>query len=143
MLHINWAPDLETGNTMLDADHKMVIDKINKLAVITNMGQSHNTTFLHEYDNLVQRIQMHFALENSMLNRHLYDDTILTRHVVKHIQAHSELVANLNSALYMLQNQDFEIANVPSMLYSSYIGHVRQLDRELAYLLTGDEFYLE
>ena len=70
---IEWRPEFETGVADVDHEHKELVDLINELhaqlsddAAAANVG-----AFLGE---VFARISAHFALEESIMRKHGYDE---------------------------------------------------------------------
>ncbi len=75
MALIEWRPDFETGIADVDHEHQELVDLINTLHDELGKDASSDTVgaFLGE---VFARISAHFALEESIMRKHQYDEYI-------------------------------------------------------------------
>lgn len=73
MALITWRQDFETGIAEVDHEHRELVALINRLAdeVAAGAGQERVREFLGE---VFARIAAHFALEESVMRKHGYDE---------------------------------------------------------------------
>jgi hemerythrin len=70
---IEWRKEFETGVADVDHEHRELVDLINKLhgEMVAGAGQARVSDFLGE---VFARIAAHFALEESIMRKHRYDE---------------------------------------------------------------------
>jgi hemerythrin-like metal-binding protein len=142
MLNVKWAPDLETGNKLIDSDHKNFIVKINKLATLMAAGNDNRSTFAAAMDDLINTLVFHYRMEDRMLQEFI-ETPGLSRHVKKHLQSHADARKQLTSLHKKYQERSIENNEVLMTIYTTFVGHIRKVDREFAYLQTNDSFYMD
>jgi hemerythrin len=73
MTLIEWRSEFETGVADVDHEHRELVDLINELHAKLGSGASRETisAFLGE---VFARISAHFALEESVMRKHHYDE---------------------------------------------------------------------
>ena len=69
---ITWRPQLETGNAIIDAQHKRLVDIINELNDALKAGRS-NEIMGATFDELVAYTATHFGVEEKLLAGHDYE----------------------------------------------------------------------
>jgi hemerythrin-like metal-binding protein len=73
MALIEWRPEFETGIREVDAEHRQLVDLINDLhqGIADKADRETVSAFLGE---VFARIAAHFALEESVMRKHAYDE---------------------------------------------------------------------
>ncbi|MGB9141894.1 MAG: bacteriohemerythrin [Aestuariivirga sp.] len=73
MALIEWRKEFETGVADVDHEHRELVDLINRLheSIASGADRSRITEFLGE---VFARIAAHFALEESIMRKHAYDE---------------------------------------------------------------------
>ena len=84
MAFINWRDDLSVGVTECDADHKKLIEMLNRLYDGMKAGQGRDVVG-KVLDDLVSYTRFHFAREEEFFARAKYPST-------DHIRQHRELI---------------------------------------------------
>ena len=129
------TPDLETGNDLIDSEHRMLFDAINDLMNACSSGQGRNkigetAEFLADY------VDKHFSDEEDLQRKNQYP----------HYQAHHDFHVNYKHKIRELANSIR--ANGPSVKSlgeintqaSVLINHIRHEDKRLAaFLKSGTE----
>lgn len=83
MKRIDWTAKLDTGITVIDRQHRRIVDYINRLYEAHAQGSTREATG-RIIDELVDYTQTHFAFEETMLEDVGYD--LLARHKEDHRQ---------------------------------------------------------
>ncbi|HIJ63150.1 MAG TPA: bacteriohemerythrin, partial [Rhodospirillaceae bacterium] len=120
---LDWGPAWLTGNTIIDADHQMLVQYVNDLnrAMHAGQGRAIASTTL---DKLVRYTVEHFAREEAILR----DGGLVD--IAGHQQAHADLAAKVR-----VFQKDFEAgtatltADLMSFLREWLVNHVFKLDR--------------
>ena len=129
------TPDLETGNDLIDSEHRMLFDAINDLMDACSSGQGRNkigetAEFLADY------VDKHFSDEEDLQRKNHYP----------HYQAHHNFHVNYKQKIRELANSIR--ADGPSVKNlgeintqaSVLINHIRHEDKRLAaFLKNGTE----
>lgn len=129
------TPDLETGNDLIDSEHRMLFDAINDLMDACSSGQGRNkigetAEFLADY------VDKHFSDEEDLQRKNRYP----------HYQAHHDFHVNYKHKIRELANSIR--ADGPSVKNlgeinaqaSVLINHIRHEDKRLAaFLKNGTE----
>ncbi len=70
---IEWRKEFETGVPDVDHEHRELVDLINRLhdEMVAGAGKARVSDFLGE---VFARIAAHFALEESIMRKHRYDE---------------------------------------------------------------------
>jgi hemerythrin-like metal-binding protein len=70
---IEWRKEFETGVADVDHEHRELVDLINRLhgEMVAGAGKARVSDFLGE---VFARIAAHFALEESIMRKHRYDE---------------------------------------------------------------------
>ena len=129
------TPDLETGNDLIDSEHRMLFDALNDLMDACSSGQGRNkigetAEFLADY------VDKHFSDEEDLQRKNQYP----------HYRAHHDFHVNYKHKIRELANSIR--ANGPSVKNlgeinaqaSVLINHIRHEDKRLAaFLKNGTE----
>lgn len=88
MALIEWRKEFETGVPDVDFEHRELVDLIN--ALHAEIGQGADRTRVHEFlGEVFARIAAHFALEESIMRKHSYDE--YAAHKAEHEQLLDEI----------------------------------------------------
>jgi hemerythrin-like metal-binding protein len=124
-----WGPHLELGNAGIDADHRSLVETLNRLraAVRQDQGREEIQTvlaFLRDY------AVSHFATEEALMLQHKFPGASA------HFTAHAELVMKVSDLLADFRAGKTELTGaVLAFLESWLVDHILGLDKELgAYL---------
>jgi len=123
MTLITWRKEFETGIAEVDHEHKELVALINRLADDISAGADKERVqaFLGE---VFARIAAHFALEESVMRKHGYDE----------YEAHKAEHENLLDEIRDIMDQQSE-ANVTESLSATvgdwFVGHFRTKDSRL------------
>ena len=129
------TPDLETGNDLIDSEHRMLFDAINDLMDACSSGQGRNKIG-ETADFLADYVDKHFSDEEDLQRKNHYP----------HYQAHHNFHVNYEQKIRELANSIR--ADGPSVKSlgeintqaSVLINHIRHEDKRLAaFLKNGTE----
>ncbi len=123
-----FSPDLYTGNSTIDAEHKMLIDSINKLldACRTGAGRSkiaETVGFLKQYTI------KHFSHEEQLQTKYNYP------HITAHKIYHAKFVQTVKDLERELMKDGSSVAlvgKINSALAGWLISHIKQEDVKVA-----------
>ncbi len=87
-MFIHWDPSLETGHTLIDAEHRMLVFLFRKLDVAVKTGES-QMTVNHVIVELKRFVEFHFASEENMMREINYP------HLPEHQTAHLDMLQEL------------------------------------------------
>lgn len=85
MALIQWSGDWETGNSVIDYDHQMLVTITNQIFEIRRAPGITNAKIKQALIQLVRYVDQHFAREEALFSQTDYP------HVAKHIAMHREL----------------------------------------------------
>lgn len=127
--------DLETGNTLIDSEHRQLIQAINDLLAACSQGQGRSeitrtARFLQDYTS------KHFSDEENLQKTHSYPD------YPNHKRYHEEfkkLVANLVQKLDAQGPTVALVAELNTALAGWLLNHIRQEDKKLAAYIKGQQ----
>lgn len=123
-----FTPDLETGNALIDAEHRQLIDAVNSLLEACTQGQgraqlSKTTRFLYDYT------AKHFADEERLQQQSRYP------HYQDHKQYHESFKRLVADLMKRLNDQGPTVAlvgEVNNALAGWLINHIKREDKKLA-----------
>lgn len=72
---ITWGPQLETGIASIDAQHKRLVDIINKFSDAVTEGRK-NEELGAIFDELVAYTETHFTFEEKLMESHGYEEIV-------------------------------------------------------------------
>lgn len=121
------TPDLETGNDLIDSEHRMLFDAINDLMDACSSGQGRNKIG-ETADFLADYVDKHFADEEDLQRKNHYP----------HYQQHHNFHVNYKQKIRELANEiRTDGPNVKNLgaintQASVLINHIRHEDKRLA-----------
>lgn len=122
---IKWEHALELGHEAMDADHRQLVELVNKLAdgIVNNLGKPAYDALL---DDLIARTKAHFGMEEQLMAACSYPDA------EKHRSEHAKLIEDA-----LDHRAKFDAAAKPaiSLLYffdQWLTRHIFSADRDLA-----------
>lgn len=125
MVLIEWKKQFELGIPAVDAEHRELIDLINATYAELQSGQS-QSTILDFLGEIFAKISAHFALEESIMRKHKYDQYL------EHKTDHERLLDEIRDIM-----DDYEDGLVPSeeqlsrRLNDWFCEHFRSKDARL------------
>ncbi len=128
-----WSPDLETGNTQIDMEHKELIRAINDLMQACAKGKgrdeiAHTMQFLQNYTHT------HFSHEEELQQRYAYPDRM------NHKRYHTAFLTVVDGLAKKLHKEGPSIVLVGEInmqLGQWLVNHIKQEDRKVAKHLKG------
>lgn len=123
-----WSPDLETGNAVIDSEHKQLIQALNQLMDACGKGAGRTeiqktTKFLEAYT------AKHFAHEEQLQKQYAYPDA------VNHKRYHEDfkkVVANLAAELQKDGPTIALVGKVNSSIGGWLLNHIKREDVKVA-----------
>jgi hemerythrin len=133
MPFIQWTPEFSVGQMVLDADHRKLIDILNK---IYDAWQENSSTLELSalFDELMDYTDGHFTREESKLSARGYAD--LARHHAAHERLR-ELVMAFRSRHLAGQQADKLTEEMAKFLKSWLLDHILEEDMQYRKLFTG------
>lgn len=95
-MYIHWDPSFETGQPLIDAQHRMLVFLFQKLNVAVKTGESQMTTN-HVIGELKRFVEFHFSSEENLMRETGYPH--LPAHQVQHMELLVELGALVTKVL--------------------------------------------
>jgi hemerythrin len=125
--YTTWTPDLATGSTDIDKQHKQLIAAVNSLFNAQRSGQgkhevTRTLTFLLEYTN------KHFADEEALQEKYKYPDR------AAHMKIHNEFkaIAQELAQEYRSKPSEAHINHICSVIGRWVIHHIKGEDCKMA-----------
>ncbi|NWJ41997.1 MAG: hemerythrin family protein [Geothrix sp.] len=131
MARMEWRPTLEVGHGQIDAEHRTLVDALNRLhdAVEEGRGQEEVLrvlSFLRDYT------VTHFQSEESLMIAHRYPG------LAAHVAAHARLVTRVSDLLAALRSGRTEVVEaVQAFLGAWLVEHIQVMDKEFGWYLRG------
>lgn len=128
-----FTPDLETGNTVIDTEHKELIQAINDLLTACSTGHGRSelektTKFLSDYT------AKHFADEERLQQQSAYPD--YTNHKRYH-ETFKKVVADLMKKLDEQGPTVALVGEVNSAIAGWLLNHIKKEDKKVAAHIRG------
>jgi hemerythrin-like metal-binding protein len=89
---IKWSPEFSLGVAKIDADHRELIDLINKLQGYLKLGEK-QTVAVNLFGELYSRVAKHFAYEEAIMRSRHYD------HYEEHQADHQNLLDEITTIM--------------------------------------------
>jgi len=125
MAFMTWTDNLVTGNPVIDAQHRGLMDVLNQLHAAMSQGQG-NTALVPLFDGLVQSAGDHFQTEESLFSGLDYSEKEL------HIDEHQGLLKQIIDLRSKLTAGNLVVSEeVLDFLKSWLINHVLEMDMGL------------
>lgn len=123
-----FTPDLETGNTTIDMQHKQLIEAINNLLAACAQGKGRaemekTTKFLYDYTS------RHFADEERLQAQSSYPDAVNHR---RYHEEFKKVVKNLCDSLEKEGPTLVLVGQVNSAIAGWLINHIKREDSKVA-----------
>jgi len=124
---MRWTPDLVTGNTVVDAEHRELIALIDKLEFAGNGPEG--TGVAEALEELTDYVFVHFQMEEKLMRREGYPAPAIDAHVAEHRaldRSTQELVQRYSDGGLTSAEP------IVSFLYEWFQHHIQQVDRAMA-----------
>lgn len=124
-MYIHWDKKYETGQPLIDAEHRLLVMLFRKLdvAIKTQLSDKTLTRIILEVRKFVE---FHFVSEENLMHESNYPDTTAHRAV------HTELLMKLNSMTAQLASHREYPDDLLSFLNDWLIDHIARHDQEIA-----------
>jgi hemerythrin-like metal-binding protein len=131
MAYLEWHPALEVGHAKIDADHRTLVDAINRLHAATEQGEDQAElavvlNFLRDYT------VTHFKVEEALMIQYAYP------RASSHFAAHSDLLMQVSDFIAAFRAGKAGTAQEMLIFLETWlVGHILDSDRLLAAHLEG------
>lgn len=130
-----WSHASVVGVQAMDDQHGILMDTVNELRVQLLRGGNRDQIGAM-LDRLVEFTEMHFACEESLLERYGYP------HLSEHRAEHMRLVQEIRGAVeHSAHAQASDLQPLVTFLRSWYIDHVENADHQYGEWLNGHGIY--
>lgn len=123
-----WNKDLETGNAMIDQQHKQLIQCINDLLNACSQGKGRDKV-IETMQFLQTYTQKHFADEEALQKRSGYPDYI------NHKKYHDSFKKTVNDILIEAKTSGVTVAlvaKVNTSIATWFVNHIKNQDTKVA-----------
>lgn len=125
MAAFNWSNDLSSGNTMIDTDHKHLIDLVNKLNMAMSGGKG-NTVLGGILNELIDYTVSHFAREEKLMKEINYAD------YATHKAEHDKLVSEVSELKRSFDSGAVTLSSKVYMFLTEWLNrHIKSSDIKL------------
>ena len=131
MALIEWSDALEMGVTQVDAEHRRLVDVLNRLhaAMLEGRGRARLAT---AFEELVEYTNTHFASEERLMEQHAYPG------LAEHRHAHAALAAQTVEMKAQFEDGYASIGlEVLFFLKQWLTKHILKVDRQYVEYLRG------
>jgi len=138
MARIVWRDQLNIGFTLIDDDHKMLVEYLNDLDAAVNGRAYDSKTVAQIVLKMLQYAQEHIEREDDLMVRSNYPET------EGHKRAHAELTAQANKiGAEFLRDQSLEKAiEIYEFVADWLVKHIIDTDQKLGDYLNKSNFTL-
>mgnify|MGYP001625732910 CR=1 FL=1 len=123
-----FTKDLETGNRVIDSEHRQLIDAVNSLLEACAKGQG-RAQVLNTAHFLLNYTKQHFSDEEAIQVKNRYPD------YVRHKKIHEDFKKTAADLVQKIENEGPTVANVGlvnTLLAGWLINHIKGEDKKLA-----------
>ncbi len=123
-----FTKDLETGNSVIDSEHKQLIDAVNALLDACAKGQG-RTQLSTTANFLLNYTKKHFADEEAIQMKNRYPD------YTRHKKIHEDFKKTAADLVSKIESEGPTVANVGqinSLLAGWLLNHIKGEDKKLA-----------
>ncbi len=123
-----FTKDLETGNSLIDSEHRQLIDAVNSLLDACAKGQG-RTQLVNTAQFLLNYTNKHFADEEALQVKYRYPD------YTRHKKIHDDFKKQASDFVKKIQSEGPTVANVGqinTLLAGWLINHIKGEDKKLA-----------
>lgn len=123
-----FTKDLETGNRVIDMEHRQLIDAVNSLLEACAKGQG-RTQLLNTARFLLDYTQKHFADEEAIQTKNHYPD------YTRHKKIHDDFKKTAADLVKKIEDEGPTVANVGkinTILAGWLLNHIKGEDKKLA-----------
>ncbi|MFZ1685369.1 MAG: bacteriohemerythrin [Candidatus Zixiibacteriota bacterium] len=125
MSFVEWSPQLSVDVSVIDTQHKKLIDLINQLHDAMKAGRSHDELG-HTLSGLMEYVGHHFATEEKLMKETDYPDK--AAHMAEHVKM-TTLAKEYHERLTV--GKTISGAEILGILRSWLMNHIQQVDAKL------------
>ncbi len=123
-----WSKDLETGNRMIDQQHKQLVQCINELMDACSQGRGRDK-IIETMQFLQNYTEKHFGDEETLQQRYKYPDYVNHK---KYHETFKKTVADILTELKTKGPSVALVAKVNTSIGSWFINHIKREDTKVA-----------
>lgn len=124
-MYIHWNSTMETGQPLMDAEHRIMVMLFRKLDVALKTHQT-EATLNHICQELKRCVEFHFASEENIMRETRYPE------FAAHQIIHTELLMKLNEFVSKIVNHREFHDDLLDFLYKWLIEHIAKEDQQVA-----------
>lgn len=130
MTYFIWADDMSVGNTLLDHDHRKLVDLVNELHTATSRGEGREVVG-EVLGKLLAYTQEHFQREEHHMERVQYSK------ITEHKRQHRDLLEKVLDLQARFEAGHITVAAQVSTLLCDWLSiHIRRDDKQFAVEMT-------
>lgn len=124
-MFIHWTASLETGQTLIDAEHRLLVFLFRKLDVAVKTGESH-AAVTHVIGEVKRFVEFHFASEENLMRETNYPQ------LLAHQALHADLLTELGAlATKVIAHREFP-EDLLFFLNNWLVEHIANHDQHVA-----------
>lgn len=127
MDRIAWDPALETGDPTVDAQHRELVETLNRLLALES-EPDHSSVIAETLEQLSAYVSTHFASEQELMEQHGLPSDLMAVHLTEHRQLTDR------TRQFVLEYRRGEVTSVEPLvefLMAWLTHHVQNVDRAL------------
>lgn len=122
MAYIDWDQNFSVGNSVLDTQHRALVDIVNELHEAMNSGKG-KEALAHVYDSLVEYVEMHFRTEELLFNASNYPEKKV------HIREHKKMMEEAKEFKDMFDDgEKFLTLETLNLVKEWVVHHIKETD---------------
>ena len=122
MAYLHWSRDLDTGIAEIDAQHRRIVDYINRLA--SNQGNGNLKAVAHVLDELIEYTLLHFSYEEELQAQANY------AFYASHKRAHDKFTKRIHEFKLRAAKGENVGHEVLAMLKKWLVNHIKGEDAD-------------
>ena len=121
-----WSDNMAIGLTMLDTQHRGIIDALKRLSETIVDGRAWDAAVALSGE-VIDRFEQHFSAEETYMRSIRYPGVGL------HIAAHSGFFSDISGVIYRIEKRDDTVVgDLAACMKSWAYDHVDRMDRDIA-----------
>jgi hemerythrin len=127
---IRWDESLETGDPVVDCQHRAIHDLFNNLEAVAD----NDVEIMQALDFLTEHVMVHFATEEDLMLREAFPTSLTEAHMLEHQRLND---AVRDQVLAYRSGELDSIQPIIAFLREWLVTHVRECDRQLVDHITS------
>ena len=127
MHHSSWDDSLATGDSLVDEQHRELVDLFDRLAAVESASDSPEIV-QDALERLADYVVSHFAAEEALMERVGYPPSL----VLAHVEEHRNLTARTRDLILRYRTGEVDsVLTISDFLKTWLRSHIEHVDRRL------------